>query len=351
MQLVQVRQVCSTAGPLVGRLSAWSTHIPHVHILTELAELDLRLVRGPLHRKCYPLLPWIDLAPLSSLQQLRQLTVHSSSYHPLPFGHAEHLTQLRSLSLVNVMPMPGLPPHLSQLLLRAAPYASAWIPTAASNAVQSFEGKLFSVALHMPIFANNPAKLRQVPSIRDAAEVQLDFDIFPDTVSTWCPYHFSQLAVLHLNIQAACFPFRPQWDLSTCNLLKFCLTVNCSLSPPDLRGLVHVFADNLQLHFTSVNSNHERCLLDCITWRIQQADVTSGGHAETYIPLCVTDAVGALMLSRYMTPSVTLNGLSFAQAAAQAAAAMMDDNIPMYFRRTELACSSAMDSASDSDDR
>ena len=343
-----MKQLCSTAGSHVHRLSAWSPHISHLHLLPSLAELDLRLVQGPSHRKCSPLLPWVDLAPLSSLQQLRQLTVHSSSFQPLPFGHLECLTQLRSLSLVNVVPGILLPPKLTQLSLRAAHHAPAWLPDAAGDAVLCFEGKLTAVGLHMPLFANSPAKLRHIPSITDAAEVQLYFVIFTDTVSAWCPHHFSQLKVLHLNILMACLPFRPNWDLSTCKLQQFCLTLHSASCMPDLRGLVHVFADTVRLHFQGIASSHERCIFNCITWRVQQAFIRASGCPVACIPTCIADVVGSLMLSQGGPPHMMVNGTSFAEAAAQAAAAVGSG--PSWYLHHSSPDSSPMDTASDSDD-
>ena len=349
---MQVRQVCCTVGPQVRKISAWSPQISHLHLLPNLTELDLRLVRGSPHRKCSPLLPWIDLAPLSSLQQLRQLSVHTSSYQPLPFGHLEYLTQLKSMSLDNVVPLPGLPPNITQLSLGAARSITEGLPEAASNSLRCFEGKLSVVSLHMSTLANNPAKLRHIPSIKDAAEVRLEFASYVETVSKWCPYHFTQLAVLHLNIQTAAFPFVPQWDLSTCNLQQFCLTVTCSCRVPDLRGLVHVFADDLQLHFTKVYSKLQRCLLNCLSWKIQHADLwvsPFSGCAEAGIPRCVTDAAGTLMLSQGGPPHMEMNGLPFAEAAAKAAAAVRSSS-SWSVHRASPACNVIVDSGSDSDD-
>ena len=110
----QVNQLIEITGGQVLRLSAYSTAIPYLRLLPDLQELELCLLKAENHM-CHPLVPWIDLAPLSILHRLDTLTVSSNSLDPVPFGHLIFLTQLRSLSLVDVMPGARLPPNITGL--------------------------------------------------------------------------------------------------------------------------------------------------------------------------------------------------------------------------------------------
>ena len=122
-------------------------------------------------------------------------------------------------------------------------------------------------------------------------------------MSGWCPYHFSQLT---LNIMMACLPFEPTWDLCTCSLEELALIVICAGCMPDLCNVINVRAGLFRLVFQGIASPNERSFLNCITWQVARARILCSGQDMAVVPMCVTDAVGAMVLSMYGPPDITV---------------------------------------------
>ena len=287
--------------------------------LQHLQELHLELVEGLRHNKQFPRLYAVDVAPLEPLPHLHSLSVNSSVGRAV---HAEQLRQLlplRALSLNNVVAS-LLPPSLSALSLQASP--EVLLPANAGAPLVVYSGSLHMLWVHMPLFGNDPRSLRKNTSLQHVVELHLHFHFWEPTRSRWCP-GLSCLQVLHIYHLHPCNYLRPSWDLCTCtSLAELHLHIHAS-SELCLRGIVNVRAQVVTMDLQSIASGQERCSLDCGSWSLAQAEVTYAKHAgfAGRFPLCVSDAVGALMCTQGDPPAVKVNGMSPAQAAAAVAGA------------------------------
>ena len=292
-------------------------HLSCLMPFQHLQELHLDLVEGLRHNKQFPRLHAVNFAPLTPLPHLHSLSVNSGVGRTVQAVQLRQLLSLRALSLTNVMSS-LLPPSLSALGLQASP--EVLIPASAQESFVVYGGSLQMLRVHMPLFGNDPRSLRRVPSLQPVVELQLQFHFREPTRSRWCP-GLPCLQILHIYHLYPCNYLRPSWDLCTCtSLAELHLHIHAS-SKLCLRGIVR--AQVVTVDLQGIASGQERCSLDCGSWSLVRAEVTYARHAIAgfggRFPLCVSDAVGALMCTHGGPPAVTVNGTTPAQAAAAAA--------------------------------
>ena len=87
---------------------------------------------------------------------------------------------------------------------------------------------------------------------------------------------------------------------------------------PGLDDIWHVFSTMFRISFRHV-WGQARCSLNCISWTVSEAHVRVNTQEKGCMPVCVSDAVDALMLSRYGSPVIKVNKMCLTEATTAAA--------------------------------
>ena len=305
-------QLLHVAGSEIRQLRATETHIACLHHLSKLRSLELHLS---------PDADYTDLATLTNLRQLERLHVVAAATQPVEVNNLWQLRQLQSLDLVNMIPLRSLPPHITHLALRAADLADSTLPARARDPLETFGGTLNSIHLHLPVFGNDPLILQTLACLQQASRLQFFFNLENELeLSCWCPGRFSQLQSLYICVLHTSAHFAPSWNFATCTgLQSFTVAVSPGQSSC-LRSIHSVKVCRFHLQFSGPASWADRCTLLCNSWCISQADVTyeEGDAVTDHLPQYVSDALGALLLTRQAPPVLRVNGMSPTDAASWA---------------------------------
>lgn len=287
------------AGPRVRKLSASQMYLPHLNSFRGLRQLKLRLTTQA---------GGLSIASLAALPELQQLALYATVGTFYIYG-VDTLRQLKALKLVNIVSHDSLPSSLTELHLNSLDMRS--LPAAAKDALKYFAGRLQTAHLHMPLFSNSLNRLRHISSLKDVCELHLSLTSNHTSSYSWQPKSFQSLRVLHISLEHVSASFQPEWDLGSCSLSEFHLCISAT-TDTNLRDIIKVQADAVHLQLTQIVTGHERCSLDCSSWIIAKAQVHYEEHASFAgcFPVCVTDAVGALMLTQGSLTALRVNGMT-----------------------------------------
>ena len=283
-------------------------YLPHLNSFRGLRQLRLRLTTGQAGG--------LSIASLAALPELQQLALYATMGTFYIYG-VDTLRQLKALKLVNIVSHDSLPSSLTELQINSLDMRS--LPAAAKDALKYFAGRLQTAHLHMPLFSNSLNRLRHISSLKDVRELHLSLTSDHTSSYSWQPQCFHSLRVLHISLEHVSASFQPEWNLGSCSLseLHLCISAATDIS---LRDITKVQADAVHLHLTHVVSGQERSSMDCSSWTVAKAQVHYEEHASFAgcFPVCVTDAVGALMLTQGSLTVLRVNSMTpFAAVASE----------------------------------